>query len=186
MLFSYQFFIFSQHLTNFITENFKITVKSQSTEQIIAKYQHHTPPKLQFNPRQQTPAIKSHNHQNTTTTPPQQQKTKSQREIGGSKALDRRRDRAEARSKASSSGEIKRHDAIGAELRSTRLVRSCACDCQTRAQGSPATSKAWSRLPLLPLVRALSLCASGLEMIWSENFRFKPFLGSKPHFIRFT
>ena len=88
--------------TNFITENFKITAKSQSTEQITAKSQHHTPPKLQFNPRQQTPAIKSHNHQNTTTTPPQQQqKSKShrnqnhtQREIDGSKALGRRRDRA--------------------------------------------------------------------------------------------
>ena len=63
--------------TNFITKNFKITAKSQ----------HHTPPKLQFNPQQQTPAIKSHNHQNTTTTPPQQQqKSKSQREISGSKA----------------------------------------------------------------------------------------------------
>ena len=92
--------------TNFITENFKITAKSQSTEQITAKSQHHTPPKLQFNPRQQTPAIKSHNHQNTTTTPPQQQqKSKShrnqnhtQREIDGSKALGRRRDRAKARS----------------------------------------------------------------------------------------
>ena len=66
--------------TNFITKNFKITAKSQSTEQITAKSQHHTPPKLQFNPRQQTPAIKSHNHQNTTTTPPQQQqKSKSHR-----------------------------------------------------------------------------------------------------------
>ena len=76
--------------TNFITENFKITAKSQSTEQITAKSQHHTPSKLQFNPRQQTPAIKSHNHQNTTTTPPQQQqKSKSQREIGGSKARSR-------------------------------------------------------------------------------------------------
>ena len=87
--------------TNFITENFKITAKSQSTEQIIAKSQHHTPPKLQFNPRQQTPAIKSHNHQNTTTTPPQQQqKSKSQWEISGSKVRSRgdeielRRDRA--------------------------------------------------------------------------------------------
>ena len=84
--------------TNFITENFKITAKSQFTEQITAKSQHHTSPKLQFNPRQQTPAIKSHNHQNTTTTSPQQQqKSKSQREIGGSNALGWRRDRAEAR-----------------------------------------------------------------------------------------
>ena len=110
----------------------------------------------------------------------------NQTPLDGSKALDRRRDRIEARSKARSSGEIKRHDAIGAELRSTRLVWSGACDCQTRARDSPATSKAWSRLPLLPLVRALSLCASDLEIIWSENFHFKPFLGSKSHFIRST
>ena len=33
----------------------------------------------QFNPQQQTPAIKSHNHQNTTIIPPQQQKWKSHR-----------------------------------------------------------------------------------------------------------
>ena len=98
--------------TNFITENFKITAKSQFTEQIIAKSQHHTPLKLQFYPRQQTPAIKSHNHQNTTTTPPQQQqKSKSQRErersVGRRSVRQRlwvkgeilrRRDWAEARS----------------------------------------------------------------------------------------
>ena len=106
MLFSYKIFtfsqLFSQHPNKFYYRKFQITAKSQSTEQIIAKSQHHTPPKLQFNPRQQTPAIKSHNHQNTTTTPPQQQqKSKShrnqnhtQREIDGSKALGRRRDRA--------------------------------------------------------------------------------------------
>ena len=93
--------------TNFITENFKITAKSQFTEQITAKSQHHTPPKLQFNPWQQTPAIKSHNHQNTTTTPPQQQqKSKSHRKrdrwVEGSELkvrsrggeIKRRRDRA--------------------------------------------------------------------------------------------
>ena len=33
----------------------------------------------QFNPRQKTPTIKSHNHQSTTITPPQQQKSKSHR-----------------------------------------------------------------------------------------------------------
>ena len=33
----------------------------------------------QFNPQQQTPAIKSHNHQNTTITPLQQQESKSHR-----------------------------------------------------------------------------------------------------------
>ena len=44
--------------TNFITKNFKITAKSQ----------HHTPPKLQFNPRQQTLAIKSHKRNKTKET----------------------------------------------------------------------------------------------------------------------
>ena len=104
--------------TNFITENIKITAKSQSTEQITAKSQHHTPPELQFNPRQQTLAIKSHNHQNTTTTPPQQQqKSKShsnqnhrerERERSvGRRSMGWRRDRAEARSKVRSSGTVR-------------------------------------------------------------------------------
>ena len=155
--FSHFFNYFLNIQTNFITETFKITAKSQSMEQITVKSQPHTPPKLQFNPRQQTPAIKSHNHQNTTTTPPQQQqKSKSQKEIGGlkiggSKALGRRQDRAEARSKARLS------DAV---LWSMRPVQSGACNRQTGAQGSPATLKAWSRLPLLPFARALSLSLS--------------------------
>ena len=150
--------------TNFITENFKITAKSQSTEQITAKSQHHTPSKLQFNPRQQTPAIKSHNHQNTTTTPPQQQqKSKSQREIGGSKARSRG---------GEIEGEIERHGAISTVLRLTRPVRSGACDRRTGARGSPAMSKVWSGLPLLPLALSLSL---GLETIWSENRNGKEF-----------
>ena len=136
--------------TNFITENFKITTKSQFTKQIIAKSQHHTPPKLQFNPRQQTPAIKSHNHQNTTTTPPQQQqksKSHKEREIGGSKigaskALSWRWDRVEARS---SEGEIERCGVIGAVLWLMRTVRSGACDHRTGAWSSPATLKACGR-----------------------------------------
>ena len=166
--------------TNFITENFKITAKSQFTEQIIAKSQHHTPPKLQFNPRQQTPAIKSHNHQNTTTTPPQQQqKSKSERErenggskIGASKALSWRWDRVEARS---SEGEIERCGVIGAVLWLTRTVRSGACDRRTGAQGSPATLKAWSGLPLLPLTRALSLSLSLSTRLTRKWFEVKIF-----------
>ena len=141
--------------TNFIIENFKIIAKSQSTEQITAKSQHHTPPKLQFNPRQQTSAIKSHNHQNTTTTPPQQQqKSKShrnqnhiEREIGGSKAR-------------SSGGEIEWRGAIGVVLRSMRMVWSGACNHRIGAQGSPATSKARGRRRwVLSLSLSLSLCA---------------------------
>ena len=69
--------------TNFITKNFKITAKSQ----------HHTPPKLQFNPRQQTPAIKSHNHQNTTNTPPHNNnKNQNHRERSVGRRRDRRQD----------------------------------------------------------------------------------------------
>ena len=85
--------------TNFIIKNFKI----------IAKSQHHTPPKLQFNSQQQTSAIKSHNHQNTTTTPPQQQqqKSKSQREIDGSKIGGSKVRSSSARSKARSSGAVR-------------------------------------------------------------------------------
>ena len=138
--------------TNFITENFKITAKSQ----------HHTPPKLQFNPRQQTPAIKSHNHQNTTTTPPQQQqksKSHKEREIGGSKALSWRWDRVEARS---SEGEIERCGVIGAMLWLTRTVRSGACDRRTGAWSSPATLKACGRQWW---ALSLSLCFSENE-IW--------------------
>ena len=150
--------------TNFITENIK---------QFTAKSQHHTPPELQFNPRQQTLAIKSHNHQNTTTTPPQQQqKSKSQRErereISGSKI-----DGLKARSRGGEiEGEIERHGAISTVLRLTRPVRSGACDRRTGARGSPAMSKVWSGLPLLPLALSLSL---GLETIWSENRNGKEF-----------
>ena len=91
---------FSHFLSYFLSiqTNFKITAKSQSTEQITAKSQHHTPPKLQWRPTAAN--SDNQNHQNTTTTPPQQQqKSKSQREIGGSKArshggeIDQRQDR---------------------------------------------------------------------------------------------
>ena len=170
--FSHFFNYFLNIQTNFITETFKITAKSQSMEQITVRSQPHTPPKLQFNLRQQTPAIKSHNHQNTTTTPPQQQqKSKSQKEIGGlkiggSKALGRRQDRAEARSKARLS------DAV---LWSMRPVQSGACNRQTGAQGSPATSKAWSRLPLLPLSLSLSLSLSLFARLTWKWFELKIF-----------
>ena len=141
--------------TNFIIENFKITAKSQSTKQITAKSQYHTPPKLQFNPRQQTPAIKSHNRQNTTTTlPQQQQKSKSQREIGGSKIGG-----SKARSRG---GEIERRSAVVCVMRGAigamQSARSGACDRRTGARGSPATSKAWFGLPL-SLSLSLSLSA---------------------------
>ena len=86
----------------------------------------------QFNPRQQTLAIKSHNHQNTTTTPPQQQqKSKShrnqnhiERKIGGAKIGG-----SKARSRG---GEIERRGAIG-PVRSERSMRSARCDQHNRS-----------------------------------------------------
>ena len=145
--------------TNFITENFKITAKSQSTEQIIAKSQHHTPPKLQFNPRQQTLAIKSHNHQNTTTTPPQQQqKSKSQREISGSKVRSR-------------GDEIELRQDWAAQCCGLRNERCDRCGAIGKiwcvrssnwSSGSPATSKACFGLPL-----SLSLSLS--LRLWPRN-----------------
>ena len=143
--------------TNFITKNFKITAKSQ----------HHTPPKLQFNPRQQTPAIKSHNHQNTTTTPPQQQqKSKSQREISGSKARS---------CGGKVKGEIER---CGAQCNRRDLVRAIV--------GLELEVRRRRRTGDLSLSLSLSLCASDLEMVWSENLSFKPFPWSKAHFTRST
>ena len=119
--------------TNFIIENFKITIITTNFSRFLGYFL------------------------NTTTTPPQQQqKSKSQREICGSKI---------GGSKARSSGEIEWCGAIGAMLRSTRPVRSGACDRRTGAQGSPTTSTAWSRLPLLPLVCTLSLSL----LVWPEN-----------------
>ena len=135
--FSHFFSYFLSIQTNFITENFKIIAKCQSTEQITAKSQH--------------------------------QKSKSQRERSvGRRSVGRRQDRVEARS----SGEIEQCGAIGAVLRSTRPVRSGACDRRTGAQGSLVTSKAWSGLPLL----SLSLSA---ETIWSENRNGNEFPWSK-------
>ena len=151
-------------------------------EQIIAKSQHHTPPKLQFNPRQQTPAIKRHNHQNTTTTPPQQQKkSKSQREISGSKVRSRgdeielRQDRA-AQCCGLRNARYDRCGAIGKIwcVRSSNWSSGFAGDVKGVIWASSPSS------------HVLSLCASDLEMVWSENLSFKPFLWSKPYFTRLT
>ena len=166
--------------TNFITENFKITAKSQ----------HHTSPKLQFNPRQQTPAIKTNNHQNSTTTPPQQQqKSKSQREISGSKARSRRgeiaqrQDRAEARSsgavRSARCCKIERRGAIWC-VRSSDWSSGFASDDEGVIWAPSSSSRA------LSLSLSLSLYASDPKMVWSENFHFKPFPGLKPHFTQST
>ena len=146
--------------TYFITENFKITAKSQSTEQITAKSQHHTPPKLQWRPTAAN--SDNHNHQNTTTTPPQQQqKSKSQREIsgskiGGSKARSRRGEIERRRDRAARCDLV--HAIIGLELEVRRQRRR-------RDLGS-----------LFFLSRSLSLSLS------LRDLHFKPFPGSKPHF----
>ena len=103
--------------------------------------------------------------------------------------IARRRDRAEARSKARLSGgkiegEIERHGAIGAVLWSTRPVRSSdwssgfVGDVEGVIWAPSSSSRACSL--------SLSLCVSDPEIVWSENFYFKPFPGSKPHFTRST
>ena len=81
MLFSYEFFTFSQHPNKFYYRKFQnhsqILIHKTNHSQIPTPHTTKTP----INPRQQTLAIKSHNHQNTTTTPlQQQQKSKSHRE----------------------------------------------------------------------------------------------------------
>ena len=122
--------------TNFLTKNFKITAKSQ----------HHTPPKLQFNPQQQTPAIKSHNHHNKN-------KNQNHRE----RSVGRRWDRVEARS---SEGEIERCGVIGAVLWLTRTVRSGACDRRTRKRRSGLRRRRRRRDLASSRARALSLSLS--------------------------
>ena len=115
----------------------------------------------QFNPRQQTLAIKSHNHQNTTTTPPQQQqKSKShrnqnhiEREIGGAKIGG-----SKARLRG---GEIERRGAIG-PVRSERSMRSARCDqrnrsCDRRGAIWCMRSSDWSS-------RFADNCRTGLEL----------------------
>ena len=97
-----------------------MTIFSASKQILLKKFQnhsqHHTPPKLQFDPRQQIPAIKSHNHPNTTTTPPHNNnKNQNHRE----RSVGRSRDCAEARS----SSEIERREIEGEIDR-----RTGACD----------------------------------------------------------
>ena len=150
----------------------------------------------QFNPWQQAPAIKSHNHQNTTTTPPHHHnnnKNQNHRE--------RERERV-ARSKVRSI--VGLECAIWASSRSSdwsvRLsdwsVRSglplnrriVVCDRRTRKRRSGLHRRrrrrdlASSRTRALSLSLSLSLCASVPKMVWSENFHFKPFPWSKAHF----
>ena len=169
MLFFYKFFTFSQHSNKFYYRKFQnhsqIPIHGTNHGQI----QHHTPPKLQFNPQQQTPAIKSHNHQNTTTTPPQQQqKSKSQREISGSKVRSRgdeielRRDRA-AQCCGLRNARCDRCGAIGKIwcVRSSDWSSGFAGDVEGVIWASSPPSRALS----LSLSLSLSLCTSNSKMV---------------------
>ena len=137
MLFFYKIFTFSRLFSHHPNKFYYKKFQNHS--------QHHTPPKLQFNPRQQTLAIKSHNHQNTTTTPPHNNnKNQNHRE----RSVGRMRDQAEAsssgaRSKARSIVRLKR--AIWASSRSSNQIvrsglpldcRTVACDRRTRKRRS--------------------------------------------------
>ena len=123
MLFSYKFFkvsrLFSQHPNKF---HYK-------------KFQNHNHNHKFFKVSRQFSRLFSQCHYHTTTITT---KSKSQREIGGSKI---------GGSKARSiGGEIERRDAAVGMVRGAigmvQSTRSDACDRRTRAQGLPATSKA--------------------------------------------
>ena len=177
MLFSSNFSHFLSYFLsiqiNFITENFKITAKSQSTEQITTKSQHHTPPRLQWRPTAAN--SDNHNHQNTTTTPPhQQQKSKSQREIGGSKARSHG---------GEIEGKIKRRGAWCDRRDLVRPIVGLELGVRRRRRRHDLGFLSFlSRA----LSLSLSLCVSDPEIVWSENLSFKPFPWSKPHFSKST
>ena len=147
--------------TNFITKKFQnhsqIPIHRTNHSQIPTPHTIETPiqPTVANSDNQKPQPPKHHYHTTTTTT--KIKITERERSVG------RRRDRAEARSS-------------GAVLRSTRPVRSGACNRRTGARGSPATSKAWFGLPLLSLSLSLSLSP---ETIWSENRNGNEFQWSK-------
>ena len=69
-----------------------------------------------------------------------------------------------------SAAQTRRHDLTG--------VSGVGCDLGSGFAGVEGSS--------LSLSLSLSLCASDPEMVWSENFYFKPFPRSKPYFTRST
>ena len=128
----------------------------------------------QFNPWQQTSAIKSHNHQNTTTTPPQQQqKSKSHKERDRwvenrwvEDEIARRRDRA---AQCNWSDRCDRHDRAARCDQCSAAIDETgatgACDRWTGARGSP------SSLSLSPEI-ILSENRNGNEFPWSRPIFF--------------
>ena len=143
MLFSYKFFIFSQHKKKIYYRKFQnhsqIPIHRKNYSQIPTLHTTETPIQpttVNFSNQKPQPP-KHHNHTTTTTTKikiTQKSKSQREREIGGSKIGG-----SKARSCRS---EIEWRGAIGAVLRSTRLVRSSACDRRTGARGSPVMSNA--------------------------------------------
>ena len=151
ILFFYKFFTFSQHPNKFYYRKFQnhsqIPIHRTNHSQIPTPHTTETPiqPTVANSGNQKPQPPKHHYHTTTITTKIKiTQKSKSQRE----------RDRwienrwvegsgSKARSCGGEiEGEIEQRGAIGMVLRSTRSVRSGACDRRTGARGSPATSKA--------------------------------------------
>ena len=156
-----------------------------------------------------------HHHNNNKNQNHTEIKITQRERSVGRRSVGRRRDRAEARSKARSSDAVRsaqccdRRDQydlvraiVGLELTrssgAVRLARCCdrrdRCDLVRAIAGLELGVRRQRRrhdlgsLFFLSRARSLSLylCASNLEMIWIENFHFKPFPGSKPHFTQST
>ena len=170
--------------TNFIKKNFKITANTTH---------HRNSNSTHGSKFQQSKAITTKTplpHHHTTTT----EIKIIERDRWVEAEIARRWDRA-ARSSGARS---KARSIVGLERAIVELERmiwasSRSSDCSVRSSdpettiwASPAMSKAWSgfllRARSLSLSLSLSLCASDLEMVWSENLSFKPFPWSKAHF----
>ena len=115
----------------------------------------------QFNPRQQTPAIKSHNHQNTTTTTTKIKITQRERSVG------RRQDRAEARSKVRSADWSSRD----------RLVRAINADWSLGFAGDRQTGLELGGLFSLSLGNSFEVKAYFFGLI---EIDFRKILFSRP------
>ena len=156
MLFSYKIFkfsrLFSQHPNKFYYRKFQnysqILIHGTNHSQIPTPHTTETPIQpTATNFGNQKPQPPKHHYHTTTTT-----KIKIiERDRWVEGEIERRRDRA--------------------AWCAVRLARSSACDRQTGAWGSPATSKAWSRLSLsLSLSLPASLTRKWFEVkIWVSN-----------------
>ena len=165
MLFFYKFFtffqLFSQHSNKFYYRKFQnhsqISLHRTNHSQNLTPHTTETPIQpTAANFDNQKPQPPKH-HYHTTITTTKIKITQREKSVGRRLWVE---------------GEVERRGAICVVLRSTRPVQSGTCDRQTRARGSPATSKVWSGLP--PLSLSLSP-----KIIWSENRNRNEFQWSK-------